>query len=176
MSDVKDTHSVLQKSSLPPASKIHPPSSSNSNETSPPPVYSNNPPDVTAAFSTLRLNGTTEQGPSADQCIAHLKLLECLHELRETVATTDGLYGINDAVIPSGLDQSTHASMLTKIREKRWSIYVAQAAKRFELWWEHCVGPIGYYITPRETATMPTLWKEKIDSELSVSNLPPIGM
>ena len=176
MFDLKDTHRLLHKRSLSATSETHPPSWSDSNRASPSPVSSANPPDVTAAFSNLTLDSTIDQGPSVDQCIAHLKLLECLHELRETVATTDGLYGINDAIVPTGLDQATHASVLTKIREKRWSIYVAQAAKRFELWWEHGVEPTGYYLPEGKIVTNPDLWNEEISPEFSKSNLPPIGM
>ena len=120
--------------------------------------------------------------PTADQCIAHLKLLECFHELRETIATTDGLYGIKDAYAASTANGSSHASLLTKIREKRWSIYVTQAVKRFELWWANCIEPRGNnpqpvrkgYPPPLITSTSPATWKERL-TPFSKSNLPPIG-
>ena len=112
--------------------------------------------------------------PTADQCIAHLKLLECFHELRETIATTDGLYGIKDAYASTAASESSHASLLTKIREKRWSIYVTQAVKRFELWWMNCIEPRGNHPQPMKNATSPALWKERL-TPFTKSNLPPIG-
>ena len=110
----------------------------------PPPSYTVNDsrqvPDITAAFSNLDLTAShTKSAPSADHCIAHLKLLESLHQLREEVALTDGLFGIRDAFVPPNLSESDRASLLTKIREKRWAVYVAKATDRFKTWWEKCV-------------------------------------
>lgn len=112
--------------------------------------------------------------PTVDQCIAHLKLLECFHELRETVATTDGLYGIKDDYASSAANESSRASLLTKIREKRWSIYVTQAVKRFELWWTNCIEPHGYHPQPLKNARNPALWKVRL-TPFTKTNLPPIG-
>lgn len=113
---------------------------------SPPPSYtvndSNNVPDITAAFSNLDLTTShTTEPPSPDKCIAHLKLLEAFHQLREEVALTDGLFGIKDAFAPPETSGAKRAEVLTKIREKRWAVYVAKAAERFEKWWETCIEP-----------------------------------
>ncbi len=98
--------------------------------------------DFTAAFSNLNLTAShVPSPPSPDKCIAHLKLLESFHQLREQVALTDGLFGIKDGFVPSDLSEAKRAELLTKMREKRWAVYVAKAAKRFEKWWETCVQP-----------------------------------
>ena len=130
--------------------------------------------DVTAGFANITLDDRMSEKPTADQCVAHLKLLECFHELREMIATTDGLYGIKDAYASSAANESSRASRLTKIREKRWSIYVVQAVKRFELWWANCIEPRGYLPQPLKSATKPIWWKERL-TPFSKSNLPPIG-
>lgn len=114
---------------------------------SPPPAYSARapenasaePPDITAAFSKLNLNFTEQATP--DQCLAHLKLLETFHQLREDVATRDGLFGIRDSFLPTCKDEKERAQRLMQIREKRWAVYVTKAAQRFEKWWTLGVQP-----------------------------------
>lgn len=113
---------------------------------SPPPSYAvndtNNVPDITAAFSNLDLTAShSSNPPSPEKCVAHLKLLESFHQLREEVALTDGLFGIRDGFAPYDLSEVKRAELLTKIREKRWAVYVTKAAKRFEKWWELCIQP-----------------------------------
>lgn len=109
-------------------------------KSSPPPEYAADPSNLTAAFSDLDL-GNSGLMPTADQGLAHLKLLEAFHQLREDVATSDGLFGIRDDFVPSSADEQQHAQVLLSIREKRWAVYVAKAAKRFERWWQVCVQP-----------------------------------
>ncbi len=77
-----------------------------------------------------RLNGITR-----DECIAHLKLLECFHQLRERVSSEDGLFRINSHHTTESSKESTPES----IREKRWAVYVARAVERFARWWDACV-------------------------------------
>ena len=146
-----------------------------SKDASPPPSYTTIQPDITAAFSRLTLDQRQSARPVRDQCIAHLKLLECFHELRETTATTDGLYGFWDRFVPSHLNERDHATLLTKIREKRWSIYVAQAAKRFESWWQNCVLPRGSTALAGKNEESPSSWDHDVALEFSKSTLPPIG-
>ena len=105
-----------------------------------PPAYNASPSNLTAAFSNLNLNAAQNQ-PTKDRCIAHLKLLEAFHQLREDIATTDGLFGIKDSWVPAKLSQRAQAAVLFKIREKRWAVYVAKAASRFETWWEKSIQP-----------------------------------
>lgn len=105
----------------------------------PPPSYENAElPDVTAAFSNLNLSEASTK-PTPSQCLAHLKLLEAFHQLREDVATTDGLYGIRDDFVPSDVTKEQRVDILAKIREKRWAIYVTNASLRFERWWKTCI-------------------------------------
>ncbi|MCJ1389925.1 hypothetical protein MMC18_002782 [Xylographa bjoerkii] len=105
-----------------------------------PPSYSSVPPNITAAFSNLRL-GRSAGIPTADECIAHLKLLEAFSQLREDVGTTDGLYGIRDDFIePSSFrTEKETVELLTAMREKRWAIYVTNAVQRFEIYWKVCI-------------------------------------
>ncbi|KAL8647478.1 MAG: hypothetical protein Q9226_006410 [Calogaya cf. arnoldii] len=83
---------------------------------------------------------TSSNIPTPDQCIAHLKLLEAFHGLREHVATTDGLYGIYDRfvddVYPSNGVDERKAQLLLKLREKRWAIYVTNAERRYTVWFQ----------------------------------------
>lgn len=106
----------------------------------PPPSYDASPSNLTTAFANLNLNSAGSQ-PTKDRCIAHLKLLEALHQLREDIATTDGLFGIKDSFVPANLSQQEQAAVLLKIREKRWAVYVARAVSRFEIWWEKSIQP-----------------------------------
>lgn len=96
--------------------------------------------DLTAAFPTMDLE-TPSAIPTSGQCLDHLKLLEAFHVLREDVATTDGLYGIHDRfvddVYPSkGLDEK-EAQLLFRLREKRWAIFVANAERRYTIWFQN---------------------------------------
>ena len=175
MSDFNGKPNVLHKKALSSSTdKVSPPSLP-SKEASPPPSYTNNQPDITAGFSRLTLDQRQSAKPVRDQCIAHLKLLECFHELRETTATTDGLYGFWDSFVPSHLNERDHAALLTKIREKRWSIYVAQAAKRFQAWWKNCILPKGSTAPPQEKEESPSSWDNDVALEFSKSTLPPLG-
>lgn len=114
------------------------------NDSPPPPAYAPgefnfNVPDITAASSTINLAPSAK--PTPDLCIAHLKLLEAFHQLRENVAFEDGRFGINDAFAHVGESDRERAELLTKIREKRWQVYVTKASERFERWWTTCVEP-----------------------------------
>ena len=105
-----------------------------------PPSYSSNPPDITTAFSNLRLSQSASI-PTGDECIAHLKLLEAFSQLREDVGTTDGLYGIRDDFIePSAFKtEKESVELLAAMREKRWAIYVTNAVQRFDIYWKVCI-------------------------------------
>lgn len=105
-----------------------------------PPAYEASPSDQTTAFSELNLTSETSE-PTSDRCIAHLKLLEAFHQLREDIATTDGLFGIKDSWVPADLSRQEQAAVLLKIREKRWAVYIAKAVFRFEAWWEKSIQP-----------------------------------
>ncbi|KAL7948262.1 hypothetical protein V8C42DRAFT_351505 [Trichoderma barbatum] len=110
--------------------------------------------DVTAAFANLSLSsGPTTGGPNVDTCLAHLKLLHAIDALKEDVGYTDGLFEIWDsranwdieiihgAALPPGLKldrlgQDERVKLaLSRLREKRWAIYLARAVDRYEAWW-----------------------------------------
>ncbi|KAL9034284.1 MAG: hypothetical protein Q9180_005493, partial [Flavoplaca navasiana] len=99
-----------------------------------------------AEFSPMLANlsgmslATLTVPPTPDQCLAHLKLLEAFHRLRENIATTNGLYGIHDHfvkyVYPDEGSDKERAQLLLQLREKRWAIYVTNAERRYAVWFE----------------------------------------
>lgn len=93
------------------------------------------PPDMVASFANLNL-GRKERKPTADECIAHLKLLEAISQLRDDVGMTDGLYGLFDRMADGVPEGDKRTELLGKIREKRWAVYVTIAARRFETWFQ----------------------------------------
>ncbi|GAB1743187.1 hypothetical protein NU219Hw_g9043t1 [Hortaea werneckii] len=87
--------------------------SSRSSSSSPPSGYDAehrlDPPDPTAGFSNLGLDNEDEKYnfPTSDETIAHLKLLECFYRLRQTIGSTDGLFGISNSLVTGpGIDAS----------------------------------------------------------------------
>lgn len=120
----------------------------------PPPPDHTDTVDVAAAFANLRLSNEP-QDPDADTCLAHLKLLFAIQTMKEDVGYTDGLWNIWDSRANSNeLDElvvdDTQAAVavnkakdpnagklvaLSKLREKRWALFVARAVDRYEAWW-----------------------------------------
>lgn len=148
----------------------------------PPPLYAVNAPanvpDINAGFSTLNLN--TKKTRRITDLSAHLRLLESFHQLREDIALHDGLFGIWDSFVPSTRPEREQAEILLKIREKRWAIYVAKAASRFEKWWQVSVEP-GVSMLSR--AGLSSGYSKHLDTgktgeqlQFSKENLPPLGM
>lgn len=78
------------------------------------------PPDIVASFANLNL-GRKERKPTPDECIAHLKLLEAISQLRDDVGMTDGLYGLFDRIADDVPEGDKRTELLSKIREKRWA-------------------------------------------------------
>jgi hypothetical protein len=145
-----------------------------------PPEYSER--DVTEDLASLNLIST--DSPTVDQCIAHLKLLEAFHALRQSVSKTDGLFGIHDELAPRSGGKCEEE--LLKVYEKRWAIYVARAVDRFESWWSACV-PSSYKGRPIERPNQTRLMgtdgveftdfsKGGVPIEFTADNLPPLGM
>lgn len=110
--------------------------------------------DVTASFANLSLSPSPPTGvPTVDTCLAHLKLLHAIDSLKEDVGYADGLFGIWDnrakwdteilqgAALPPGvkldsLGEGEKTKLgLSRLREKRWAIYLARAVDRYEAWW-----------------------------------------
>lgn len=98
-----------------------------------------------AASSGVNIsNKATKNGlPTTQAILAHLKLLEALYALKDEVAYTDGLFGLFDnrahgsEASVAGDPDATRRRLesLAAIREKRWLLYVARAALRYECWW-----------------------------------------
>ncbi|KAM3502296.1 hypothetical protein MY11210_009107 [Beauveria gryllotalpidicola] len=88
------------------------------------------------------------------RCLAHLKLRHAIQAIKEDVGSTDSLWGIRDSLVSDGKGISLEASklapqmkpaqttsdeekkmMLSKLRGKRWAIFLARAVDRYEAWW-----------------------------------------
>jgi hypothetical protein len=99
--------------------------------------------EINASFSNLRIGDTPKNFPDTDLCLAHLKLLEAFFILKQEVGYTDGAFDIWDSRAPGTYESvandekasTTRIEALSKIREKRWALYVARAVHRFEIWW-----------------------------------------
>ncbi|KAL9131574.1 MAG: hypothetical protein Q9217_000531 [Psora testacea] len=150
---------------------------------SPPPVYTSEAPsvandttpDITAAFSSLNLD--TSAFPTPDQCLAHLKLLEAFHQLREDVALRDGLFGIRDSSVSKHASEEKQREVLMKIREKRWAVYVAKAVKRFEKWWAICVCPQASKLEQKQMQAEMTRTPDRGEKmNIDINQLPPIDV
>ncbi|CZS98839.1 related to large-conductance mechanosensitive channel [Rhynchosporium agropyri] len=88
--------------------------------------------ELDGGFSSLTIAVNAPAFPEADQCLAHLKLLSALHVLKEDIGYADGLFGLFDAKCDMATNRD---ASLVKMREKRWALYVARAADRFQDWW-----------------------------------------
>jgi hypothetical protein len=115
-------------------------------ETQPlPPDYTDSgdapPPDYTAGFGSLRISDEPSLDiPQVNDTIAHLKTLECFSRLKQTTASTDGIFGIDNAKVVDIARTSSLANgdgadeFLPRLAEKRWAIYVSRAVDRFHAW------------------------------------------
>jgi hypothetical protein len=94
-------------------------------------------------FTDLSSPSAPSQRPTVQTCITHLKLLEAFHRLREAISSKDGLFEIAEAsylpTYPNKRSVEGAERARRFAREKRWSIYVARAAERFEVWWTRVV-------------------------------------
>ncbi|KAL6236618.1 hypothetical protein BDW75DRAFT_229405 [Aspergillus navahoensis] len=71
------------------------------------------------------------------ECIAHLKFLAALSDLRDTVTNIPYLYDIPD---PDPREFGTHINEAwALVKEKRWAVYTAKAVARYTSWWNVCV-------------------------------------
>lgn len=146
---------------------------SSSENDSPPPSYKQAVVDITSSFAKLDLKSTSTK-PTVDQCIAHLKLLEAFHQLREDIATNDGLFNISDQ---SAVESSRPDEVLAKLREKRWAVYVARAADRFERWWMTAVPSTQERLRQSDVASTTGKFDRivGVGEPMTITNLPPLG-
>ena len=149
----------------------------NSASHSPPPGYQQEETaDLVDAFAKLSFS-TPSLTPTVDQCIAHLKFLEALNQLREDVGTKDGLYGLKDEFAPKLADEKETAKISVMICEKRWAIYVTNATLRFEKWWAAVVKP-GTKMAIQadlESPHFPNVIKTRQPLTLNRDTMPPLG-
>ncbi|KAK2841676.1 hypothetical protein FQN49_006020 [Arthroderma sp. PD_2] len=119
----------------------------------PPPAYTSDfngdiPPVSPALQRPLNLDFRAyieaKQGTTVlvDECIAHLKLLRSLADLRDHISKSDGLFGIHDNLADTFQGEEESLKALALIREKRWGVYVSRAVHRFEIW-VRCCTPTG---------------------------------
>ncbi|KAL4983569.1 hypothetical protein BDW68DRAFT_194326 [Aspergillus falconensis] len=104
------------------------------------PAYTQ-PPDQQPGLPPLNL--TQNAGPALYttvtyyECIAHLKFLAALSDLRDTVTSMPYLFDIPD---PDPQEFSTHINEAwALVKEKRWAVYTAKAVARYTSWWDVCV-------------------------------------
>lgn len=114
------------------------------------------PRDITAGFANIKLGYTAKPIPEPQECIAHLKLLECFHRIREIVGSTEGLFGISDSVIEASFGNAVAVEEVNKTRaviaDKRWQVYVSRAVLRFEHW-RKAVEPQYQYLRLNDIST-----------------------
>lgn len=110
-----------------------------------------------------------------DQCVAHLKFIAALADLRDSVAGNDGLFGLHD---PPPTEFPDHINEVrARMREKRWAVYTARAVDRYTKWWVKCVP------NDRPRARLTDLMDESYDHitqdirliSWSKDSLPPLG-
>jgi len=131
----------------------------------PPPLVNAPPVDITAGFANLRL-ASHPKDADVDTCLAHLKLLAAFQNMKEEVGYTDGLWNIwdtradtanfvvdpeappADASVteqlvedPSQRTAEDKMAVLSRLREKRWAIFVARAVDRYQAWWTSLYQP-----------------------------------
>lgn len=165
----------------------------------PPPAYHESvndidddlrPSDVTAGFSNLHIGNSTGDEPKPQECIAHLKLLECFYRLKQKIATSEGLFGISmdianqlneieKDVIPEIEDKSNELQAL--LAEKRWQVYLARAVYRFSVWRNSIEPDYKYYTLGAANSFKGESLGDQVNPKNAKpisfypENLPPIG-
>jgi hypothetical protein len=121
--------------------------------------------NLTGAFENLTLTDRPVD-PNVETCLAHLKLLFAIQSMKEDVGFSDGLWDLWDAhagpvnpvlrgkpeklkgkekeprekeeAEPSVEEKINDKNLetLSRIREKRWALFVARAVDRYETWWK----------------------------------------
>lgn len=135
--------------------------------------------EVVLALPKLNLdnkpNNATKFTVSPDQCVAHLKLLAVLADLRDFISGNDGLFGISDSQadkFPGSLDQAR-----ARIREKRWAVFTARAVDRYTKWWFTCLPMSRPNVSMRDLEVYD--YETIVDCATQVlwskENLPPLG-
>ncbi|GAB7355284.1 hypothetical protein MBLNU459_g5824t1 [Dothideomycetes sp. NU459] len=124
--------------------------------------YADPPVDLTAGFAQLKLDssGGSEAVPRPQECVAHLKLLQCFYRLRQKIGSAEGLFGISDPFPNPDIpqrdgDQTDLNKIRAVISEKRWQVYISRAVHRFELW-RNSLQPNPDYLTLSDVSSQPS--------------------
>lgn len=156
--------------------------------------------DITAMLANLSVQpNTLPTEPDPESCLVHLKFLHALQSLKEDVGYTDGLWNIWDTradhespewadVLPKLTERSKTAQSpdaakkmrLSKLREKRWVIFVARAVDRYEAWWKSLSNGQHDYLTEAQMALRDYYKYDKFAKRAPPSlsdqtSLPPLG-
>ncbi|RDW57913.1 uncharacterized protein DSM5745_11293 [Aspergillus mulundensis] len=106
------------------------------------PAYTQTP-DQQPGVASYSLNLAQNAGPAAyttvthSECIAHLKFLAALSDLRDTVTSIPNTFDIPD---PDPRECESHINEAwALVKEKRWAVYTAKAVARYTSWWNACV-------------------------------------
>jgi len=115
-----------------------------------PPAYTETVPDTSAQDElaarltslTMNLTETAAPIPATSALVAHLRLLHAFDTLKASIGYRNGLWSIYDSrARKPGADGrvSEDSSVLAKLREKRWAVYLGRAVDRYVAWWESFV-------------------------------------
>lgn len=147
--------------------------------------YAHHPPQT--ANSTVQLSPDL---PSSDDCVAHLKLLESFYRLKQSIASTNGLFGISCDTVDD-LDQKAPGTDTQKdktnetiplLAEKRWQVYISRAVERFSRWRYSLEPNADCYTIGQAISSKGQLLADRVNSETAKpfsfdsENLPPIDV
>lgn len=147
-----------------------------------PPSYENDEQQLYIALPKLNLGQSKDidsivstKTVTRDQCVAHLKFLAVLADLRDSISNQDGLFGLFDSQADKFAEEAAQAK--ARIREKRWAVYVARAVDRYEKWWFTALPRSRPFATMTDQES--TNYEEITDCDMMIlwdaNNLPPIG-
>lgn len=136
-----------------------------------------------ARLWSLSLGQLQTANLTVDECIAHLKLLSTFSELRATISASEGLFGLYESPFMNcDAPENERRNAAAQVREKRWAVYVARAASRFETWFLNSLvdgpGQSQGIVTIRDVEENPEYenfpkWSNRI--RWTVDLLPPLG-
>lgn len=182
---MSNNHSTLEVQPTP--AEARPPQQQSTME---PPPYAAEDPRVSQTTHScssdaqrLKLSQIQTANLTADECIAHLKLLSAFADLRIAISASEGLFGLYESpFLDCDAPENEKRNAAAQVREKRWAVYVSRAASRFETWFLNSLVD-----GPGRAQGLTTLWdvEENPDYETfpkwtkrvrwTVDLLPPLG-
>ena len=141
-----------------------------------PPSYNANAEQLALPKLNLTSSHSSELHPvSRDRCVAHLKFLAVLADLRDYISNNDGLFGLLDSEadrFPASLNE-----VKARICEKRWAVYTARAVERYTKWWFTCLPASRPPVTMKDLVSPD--YEDIVDCQTRVlwdrHNMPPLG-